>query len=64
MAVQFREDTINTQNKIWFCRRCGCVRGAQLEQGKPKVRCFRNGYVAVFLSPCGHTAAVNHDRVK
>ena len=63
MPVQFREDTINTQNKIWFCKRCRCVRGAQLEKGKPKVRRFVNGYVAVFLD-CGHTAAVNHDKVK
>jgi hypothetical protein len=49
-------------NKIWFCRRCQTVRGAQYESGKPKVRAFRNGFVAVFLE-CGHTAAVNHDRV-
>ena len=62
MPVQFREDTISTQNKIWFCKRCGCVRGAQLEKGKPKVRRFMNGYVAVQLS-CGHWAAVNHDRM-
>ena len=63
MATQFRNGTINTQNKIWFCKRCGCVRGAQLENGKPKVRRFVNGYVAVQLS-CGHWAAVNHDRMQ
>jgi len=48
---------------MWYCKRCGQPREAQLENGKPKVRSFFNGYVAVFLT-CGHTAAVNHDKVK
>jgi hypothetical protein len=46
----------------WYCTRCRQNKEAILEQGKPKVRSFRNGYIAVQLS-CFHWVAVNRDRV-
>ena len=48
---------------MWYCKRCQAIRDAQKDwKGRNKVRVFRNGYVAVFLT-CGHTAAVRLDKV-
>ena len=62
VPVQFREEVKKPKNQIWFCKRCGAARGAQLKNSKPKVVRFPTGYVAVYLE-CGHTAAVNQDRI-
>ena len=49
-------------NQLWHCQRCGKPQPAQLERGRPKVRCFMNGFVAVQLR-CHHWARVRLDKV-
>jgi hypothetical protein len=61
-AGWFKRHLIREFGDTWYCRRCRCERGCEYERGKPKVRMLGSGFVTVFLS-CGHSAAVNQDRV-
>lgn len=47
---------------MWWCKKCQDVKAAEEKWGKPKVRRFPSGFVAVFLE-CGHTASAVKDRI-
>jgi len=39
--------------EVYKCKKCNKSIEAELENGKPKIRRFRTGFVGVFLK-CGH----------